>query len=131
MYEAIQGEGYGVSEVGVRGYIARQRKEKKRCAVYLPLEFDPGVDAQVDWGEGIAIIAGEEVTVQLFYIRLCYSRRLFMMAFPSQKREAFFAGHVQAFRHFGGVPQRLSYDNLKTAVQHILSGRKRQEQTAS
>jgi transposase len=128
--EAIQDEGYAGSEVGVRCYIARQRKEKKRCAVYLPLEFDPGVDAQVDWGEGIAIIAGEKVTVQLFCIRLCYSRRLFMMAFPSQKQEAFFAGHVQAFRHFGGVPQRLSYDNLKTAVQRILSGRKRQEQTA-
>jgi transposase len=130
MYEIIRDEGYAGSEVGVRCYISRQRKEKKRCAVYLPLEFDPGVDAQVDWGEGVAIIAGEQVTVQLFCMRLCYSRRLFMMAFPSQKQEAFFAGHVQAFRHFGGVPQRLSYDNLKTAVQRILSGRKRQEQTA-
>ena len=37
---------------------------------------------------------------------------------------------MQAFRHFGGVPQRLSYDNLKTAVQRILTGHKRQEQTA-
>lgn len=130
IYEIIQGEGYTGSEVGVRSYIARQRKETKRRVVYLPLEFDPGIDAQVDWGEGIVIIAGEKVTVQLFYMRLCYSRRLFMMAFPSQKQEAFFAGHVQAFRHFGGVPRRLSYDNLKTAVQRILTGHKREEQTA-
>ena len=130
IYEIIQSEGYTGSEVGVRCYISRQGKEEKRCAVYLPLEFDPGVDAQVDWGEGLAIIAGEKVTVQLFCMRLCYSRRLFMMAFPSQKQEAFFAGHVQAFHHFRGVPRRLSYDNLKTAVQRILSGHKRQEQTA-
>jgi transposase len=130
IYQIIQGEGYVGSEVGVRCYISRIRKEKKRCAVYLPLEFDPGIDAQVDWGEGIAIIAGEKVTVQLFCMRLCYSRRLFMMAFPSQKQEAFFAGHVEAFHHFGGVPRRLSYDNLKTAVQRILSGHKRQEQAA-
>ena len=130
IYEIIQGEGYTGSAVGVRCYLSRQREEEKRRAVYLPLEFDPGVDAQVDWGEGIAIIAGQQVTVQLFYMRLCYSRRLFMMAFPSQKQEAFFAGHVHAFRHFGGVPQRISYDNLKTAVQRILTGGKRQEQTA-
>ena len=51
IYEIIQGEGYPGSEVGVRSYLARQRKEEKRCAVYLPSEFDPGVDAQVDWGE--------------------------------------------------------------------------------
>ncbi len=25
-------------------------------------------------------------------------------------------GHVQAFHHFGGVPARISYDNLATAV---------------
>ena len=89
IYEIIQGEGYAGSEVGVRCYITRQRKEEKRRPVYLPLEFDPGIDAQVDWGEGVAIIAGQKVTVQLFYMRLCYSRRLFMMAFPSQKQEAF------------------------------------------
>ena len=34
------------------------------------------------------------------------------MAFPGQKQEAFFAGHVQAFSFFGGVPHRISYDNL-------------------
>jgi transposase len=128
IYETIQAEGYTGSEVGVRQYISKQRREKKRPQVYIPLEFDPGTDAQVDWGEGVAIIAGEQVTVQLFYMRLCYSRRLFMMAFPAQKQEAFFEGHVRAFQHFQGVPHRLSYDNLKAAVQRVLEGRNRQEQ---
>jgi transposase len=35
-------------------------------------------------------------------MRLCYSRRLFVRAFPTQKQEAFFEGHVQAFHFFGG-----------------------------
>jgi transposase len=130
IYETIQAEGYIGSEVSVRLYIARLRQERKRPQVYIPLEFDPGIDAQVDWGEGLAIIAGEPVTVQLFFMRLCYSRRLFMRAFPAQKQEAFFAGHVQAFRHFQGVPHRISYDNLKTAVQRILEGGSRQQQQA-
>jgi len=76
--------------------------------VYMPLEFDPGIDAQVDWGEAVAIIAGERMTVQLFYMRLCYSRKLFMKAYPNQKQEAFFDGHVQAFHHFqGSTPDQL------------------------
>ena len=130
IYQTIQKEGYAGSESTVRGYIARLRQTKKRRKVYLPLEFDPGTDGQVDWGEGVAIIAGERVKVQLFYMRLCYSRKLFMMAFPNQKQEAFFEGHVRAFHHFGGIPQRISYDNLKVAVLRILEGRNRQEQEA-
>jgi len=130
IYQTIQKEGYAGSESTVRSYITQLRQTQKRRKVYLPLEFDPGADAQVDWGEGVAIIAGERVKVQLFYMRLCYSRKLFMTAFPNQKQEAFFEGHVRAFHHFGGIPHRISYDNLKVAVQRILEGRNRQEQGA-
>jgi transposase len=128
IYEDITAKGYKGSESNVRHYIAQQRREQRKRPVYIPLEFDPGTDAQVDWGEAVAFIAGERVTVQLFLMRLCYSRRLFVMAFPTQKQEAFFEGHVQAFHHFQGVPRRISYDNLKAAVQRILEGRNRQEQ---
>ena len=123
-------EGHLGSESTVRSYIGQRRKEKRRCKVYLPLEFDPGSDAQVDWGEAVVEMGGQRITVQLFYMRLCYSRKLFMMAFPTQKQEAFFEGHVQAFRHFQGAPRRITYDNLKTAVQKILEGHTRQEQQA-
>jgi transposase len=128
IYKDIYAQGYRGSESTVRGYIAQRRGEKRRPQVYIPLEFDPGTDAQVDWGEAIAIVAGQHTTTQVFFMRLCYSRRLFVMAFPAQKQEAFFEGHVRAFHHFQGVPQRISYDNLKVAVQRILEGRTRQEQ---
>lgn len=130
IFELLQQEGYEGAESSVRAYIGRRRRERRRPQVYLPLEFDPGADAQVDWGEAQAVIAGEQVTVHLFCMRLCYSRRLFMMAFPAQTQEAFFAGHVQAFHFFGGVPQRISYDNLKAAVQEVLKGHNRREQQA-
>ena len=128
IYEALQKSGYSGSESNVRHYIAQRRREKKRPKLYLPLEFDPGVDAQVDWGDAVAIMGGEKVTVQVFYMRLNYSRKLFMAAFPAQKQEAFFEGHVRAFHHFQGVPRRISYDNLKAAVQKVLEGSNRQEQ---
>lgn len=116
IYAVLWGEGFRGGESTVRGYVTQRRREKKRPQVYLPLEFDPGQDAQVDWGEALAVIAGELVTVQLFYMRLCYSRRLFLMAFPVQRQEAFCEGHVQAFHHFQGVPHRIAYDNLKAAA---------------
>jgi transposase len=128
LYQAIKAEGYCGAASTVRGYIARRRKEKKRPKVYMPLEFDPGMDGQVDWGEAVVVIAGKQITVQLFVMRLCYSRRLFVMAFPTQKQEAFLEGHVQAFHHFQGVPHRIAYDNLKAAVKRVLEGRNRQEQ---
>ena len=129
IYQTIRSQGYQGAESTVRYYVSQKRKEMRRPAIYLPLAFDPGVDAQADWGEAAVIMAGEMIVVQLFIMRLCYSRKLFVMAFPTQRQEAFLLGHVLAFAHFGGVPQRISYDNLKAAVKRILEGRNREEQT--
>lgn len=128
IFLVIQGEDYQGSESGVLHYLWELGKAKRAAKVYLPLEFEPGQDAQVDWGEAEVGLAGEPVTVQLFLMRLSYSRKLFVMAFPRQKQECFLAGHVAAFPYFGGVPQRISYDNLKTAVKKIFIGSERQEQ---
>lgn len=116
IYELLVAEGYQGSESRVRLHVSRYRKAHHAPPRFLPLEFDPGKDAQVDWGEAVAVVGGQRQMVQLFVMRLNYSRRSFVMAFPSQKQEAFFAGHVAAFLHFGGVPQRISYDNLASAV---------------
>ena len=128
IFKDLQKEGYQGSESTVRHYIWRQRKAKRRPQVFLPLEYEPGLDAQVDWGEAAVILAGERKTIHLFVMRLSYSRKIFVMAFPNQRQEAFLAGHVAAFHHFGGVPHRISYDNLKAAVKRVLQGRQREEQ---
>jgi transposase len=130
IFREIQKEGYEGAEPTVRHYVGQVRKLQKRPALFLPLAFDPGTDAQVDWGEGAVIMAGRQITAQLFLMKLSYSRRTFMMAFPAQKQEAFFYGQAQAFAFFEGVPQRVSYDNLKAAVKEILEGRHRVEQEA-
>jgi transposase len=128
IFLVIRDEDYQGSESGVLHYLWKLRKAKRQAKVYLPLEFEPGQDGQGDWGEAEVVLAGELVTVQLFLMRLSYSRKLFVMAFPSQKQECFLAGHVAAFHYFGGVPRRISYDNLKTAVKKIFIGSERQEQ---
>jgi transposase len=128
IFEILRGEGYAGSEGAVHNYVSRERRKDAYKEKYIPLEFDPGRDGQVDWGEAEVILAGERVTVQLFILRLNYSKVRFVMAFPFQKQEAFFEGHNQAFRFLGGVPRRLTYDNLKIAVYKILTGHNRHEQ---
>ena len=57
------------------------RREHEAKEKYLPLEFDAGTDAQVDWGEGIVILGGESVTAQLFMIRsLVFEATIFLRA---------------------------------------------------
>jgi transposase len=129
IYELVQESGYAGSEGAVHNYVSQQRKKKKgKKDSYLPLEFDPGMDAQVDWTEAEVILAGVRMIVQIFILRLNYSKVRFVMAFPFQKQEAFFEAHIHAFHFVGGVPRRLTYDNLKTAVYRILEGHNRREQ---
>jgi transposase len=128
IFEQVRAAGYTGSEAGVHVYVSQRRQAQQRPEIYLPLEFDPGWDAQVDWGEAEVDLAGERVRVQLFVMRLCYSRRLFVRAYPAQKQEAFFEGHVLAFHQFQGIPQRLTYDNLSSAVRRVLEGHTREEQ---
>ena len=93
----------------------------------VPQAHKPGAEAEVDFGEFWAVIAGVTVKLWLFSLRLCCSGRAFHRAFATQAQEAFFAGHVDAFSRMGGVPGRVKYDNLKPAVVRVLLGRDRIE----
>ncbi len=130
IYQLVQGEGYRGCESNVHTYVSQKRRAGKHRPEYLPLKFDIGQDAQVDWGEAQVEINGVRQTAQMFVMRLNYSKARFVAAFPFQKQEAFFEGHIRAFHFFGGIPRRITYDNLKVAVFRILEGHHRQEQRA-
>jgi transposase len=119
-----------VAESTVRAFVAKVKAELAHDAgkVTIPQEHAPGEEAEVDFGEFRAEVAGVLVRLWLFVMRLSHSGRGFALAFAHQAQEAFFEGHVRAFAHFGGVPAgRVRYDNLKPAVTRILLGRDRIE----
>ena len=95
--------------------------------VFIPQVHQPGAEAEVDFGEFDAVVAGATVRVWMFVMRLSHSGRAFHVAYGTQAQEAFLQGHVEAFAHFGGVPARVRYDNLKPAVTRVLKGRDRAE----
>jgi transposase len=98
---------------------------KARSAeVFVPLAHPPG-EAQVDFGEAEVTLDGRPAKVAVFVMTLPYSDAIFCCAFPRECTEAFLEGHARAFAFFGGVPRRISYDNLKIAVAKVLGGRQR------
>jgi transposase len=121
--------GASVSEVTVSRYVARRRPELglDRVEVSVPQAHPPGEEAEVDFGEFHAMIAGVLVKLWMFVLRLSCSGRALHVAFATQAQEAFLEGHVLAFEYFGVVPGRIRYDNLKPAVVRVLRGRDRAE----
>jgi transposase len=64
-------------------------------------------------------------TVKVAHFRLTFSRQMFVVAYPRETQEMVFDAHNRAFAFFGGVPQRMVYDNLKAVVDTIFTGKDR------
>ncbi len=129
IYKRLVGEcGFTGAERTVREHVSKLKQRFTEMAI--PLEFDPGADAQCDWGEAQVCMNDEIINAQVLCMKLSYSGKPFVMAFPTQRQEAFFEGQRQAFEWYEGVPARISYDNLTTAVRKVLRGRNREEQNA-
>ena len=63
--------------------------------------------------------------LKVAHLRLCYSRRAYVRAYPNEAHEMLFDAHARAFAHLDGVPRRGVYDNMKTAVTAIGVGKAR------
>ena len=61
-----------------------------------------------------------------FVMSLPYSDAFYVQVFERECTESFWEGHVRAFKFFGAVPVRISYDNSKVAVGKIVGSRERQ-----
>jgi transposase len=119
-----------VSESTIRHLVHHLKLEigLDRRLVTVPQTHDAGRDAEVDFGEFIAVIDGERLQLHMFVMRLSHSGRAVHIASGTVGSEAFLDGHVRAFEAFGGVPTgQIRYDNLKPAVLRVLLGRERLE----
>ena len=123
-----------ISYSTVRDYVAKRRPEilaeagKPLEAGFVPQTHEPGAEAEVDFHDLWVILRGVKTKTALFTMRLSFSGRAAHRASLSQGQEAFLEGHVDAFERLGGVPaEMIRYDNLKSAVSRVLSGRTRAE----
>ena len=125
----VDERGADVAESTVRRYVRFVKAEQgvARAEVMVPQAHALGGEAEVDFGEVKFFLSGTLVSGHMFLMRLCASGRAFHRVYANEAQEAFSAGHVAAFEHFGGVPAVVRYDNLKPAVVRVMQGRGRVE----
>jgi len=128
----VQEHGFRGGESTVRAHVRRLKQDLglSKIESVVPLISELGKEAEVDWGEADVWIGGQLRRVYLFCMRSRYSGKSFVRAYPNQKQEMFFDGHMECFSYFGGIFETLVYDNLTTAVKKILKGHSRIEQTS-
>lgn len=96
------------------GRIVRREPEQ-----FDRLEFMPGEEAQVDYGEGAPTrVPGSDRyrKPRLFVMTLRYSRRSFRRVVWKSSKETWARLHEEAFRYFGGSTAYVVLDNLKEGV---------------
>jgi len=125
----VDEQGALLAESTVRRYVRVIRAElDSTTSLVTVLQTHPaGDEAEVDFGAASIWLAGVLTTVSIFNLRLSHSARAVHVASGSEGQEAFLEGHVTAFERLGGVPGRIRYDNLKSAVVRVLRGRDRTE----
>ena len=122
IYERIKEMGYQGKYTQVKEAVRQIKRLKQE--VYMPLIHRPG-EAQVDFGYALANVGGDLRKVAFFVMGLPYSDAFFVMAFERECTESYWEGHVRAFEYFGGVPNRISYDNSKVLVSKIIGPHER------
>src|SRR5262249_51133351 len=123
LHELLVGAGHRVGVTLVKEAVAEWRRQRRE--VFVLLAYRPGDLAEVDFFEVLIDLAGARRKAWLFLMRLMYSGRDFAWIYERQDQVSFLDGHVRAFAHFGGVPSRVAYDNLRAAVVRILVGGER------
>ena len=128
LFEGLQVEGYRGAYDSVQRYVQRWKVSKSGPALtqaYVPLSFSPGEVCQFDWSHEHVELGGVMQTIKVAHFRLTFSRQMFVVAYPRETQEMVFDAHNRAFAFFGGVPQRMVYDNLKAVVETIFTGKER------
>ena len=89
----------------VRRYVreAKLRLGVGAQQVFIPCDPQIGVEAEVDWWRCIAILAGFETKLKLFFMRSKCSGKHFVRCYPCEHQQALFDGHIRGFSFFGGV----------------------------
>ena len=115
IFEKIKEKGYEGGRSILADFIAELRRKKK--GAYINIETLPGREAQADWAYCGEISCGRDKRkLYLFCMVLSYSRYFYIEFTVSMSLSIFLACHIHAFNFFGGIPQNILYDNLKSVV---------------
>jgi transposase len=116
--DLVDTHGFAHQYNSVKRFVAKLRaRTPERFDV---LEFLPGEEAQVDYGQGaLTLVPGKPTTYKrplLFVMTLKYSGKSFRTTVWKTNQTIWAQLHEQAFHAFGGCPEYVVLDNLKEGV---------------
>ena len=116
IYDRLKEQGYPGSYASVLR-LARQI-DPKPVEAYTRKECEPGEEAEIDFGYvgKMRDAAGNVRKAWAFVMVLGWSRYAYVEFVFDQKVETWLRCHRNALAFFGGVPQRLVIDNLKSGI---------------
>lgn len=96
----------------------RKGKSSNKDKMTIRYETDMGKQAQLDWKESIPFIlsSGETVDINIFVLLLSYSRFRIYRVSLTKTQDILFSFLDDAFESFGGVPDEIVTDNMKTVM---------------
>ena len=94
----------------------RKHRPSNVSQVTVRYETDMGKQAQLDWKESIPFLLsnGETIEVNIFVLLLSYSRFRIYKVSLTKTQDILFSFLDEAFETFGGVPEEIVTDNMKT-----------------
>ena len=99
------------------GYFTRKRPSNANKPV-IRFETEMAKQAQLDWKESIPFLlsSGEKIEVNIFVLLLSYSRfRIYRLSL-SKAQDVLLSFMNEAFEQFGGVPDEIVTDNMRTVM---------------
>ena len=104
---------------------AREQQTAGRGA-FVPLVFQPGEAFQFDWSEDWAIIGGERIKLQVAQFKLSHSRAFLVAPICCKPTRCCLTPITTRSGCLAACRRRGIYDNMRTAVDRVWTGKKRQ-----
>lgn len=115
MFDELQLIGYKGGRTALKDHLQPLRRRLQPAEQRFFVR--PGQQMQVDWGElGFVDVGPHRVKVYVFVAVMAWSRALFVHFTTDMQMLTWLDCHRRAFAFFGGVPNEVLVDNLKTAV---------------
>lgn len=103
--------GYAGSYSPVQRFVkAHRAAHRSRAEGFLELAWPPG-QAQVDFGQAEAVIAGVRLVLHLLIVTFPFSNARFVQAYRGESAECACHGLRRIFEHIGAAPRVLVFDN--------------------
>ena len=89
LFEDLQQAGYAGAYDSVQRFVKQWKAASPGggTEAFIPLAFPPGETCQFDWSHEQVELGGVVQTVKLAHFRLCYSRQMFLVAYPRETQE--------------------------------------------